>query len=119
MLIEAKDPNPIPVKYVSFGSFKTSLVKYSFNCSFSFALPDTITLPSLHSSKIVKDHCRYEEAITYEYTDFYKITDIVGARPENYIMNLPLYIQANVNSNVLLTKGPLTNFEDNAYEISI
>lgn len=38
LIAEASDPDPIPVEYVSFGSWDTNLVKFYFNCSFSLAL---------------------------------------------------------------------------------
>lgn len=42
LMAEANDPDPIPVEYISFGSWGTNLVKFYFNCSFSFATPDAV-----------------------------------------------------------------------------
>lgn len=41
-MAEANDPDPLPVEYISFGSYNTNLVKFYFNCSFSFATPDAV-----------------------------------------------------------------------------
>lgn len=41
-MAEAFDPDPLPVEYISFGSYNTNLVKFYFNCSFSFAKPDAV-----------------------------------------------------------------------------
>lgn len=48
LIAEASDPNPIPVEYISFGSYNANLVKFYFNCSFSFATPDTISTATDH-----------------------------------------------------------------------
>lgn len=45
---EANDPEPIPVEYISFGSWNTNLVKFYFNCSFSFAKPDAVSATTEH-----------------------------------------------------------------------
>lgn len=42
LMAEAYDPDPIPVEYISFGSYDHNLVKFQFNCSFSFATPDAV-----------------------------------------------------------------------------
>lgn len=42
LMAEANDPDPLPVEYISFGSYNTNLVKFYFNCSFSFATPDAV-----------------------------------------------------------------------------
>lgn len=39
---EANDPNPLKVEYISFGSYQTNRVQFYFNCSFSFATPDSV-----------------------------------------------------------------------------
>lgn len=41
-MAEAEDPEPLPVEYISFGSYNANLVKFYFNCSFSFATPDAV-----------------------------------------------------------------------------
>lgn len=48
LIAEATDPNPIPVEYISFGSYNANLVKFYFNCSFSFSTPDTISTATDH-----------------------------------------------------------------------
>lgn len=53
LIIEANNPEPIPVEYISFGSYANNLVKYYFNCSFSFGTPDTVSRPD-HPS-LVRD----------------------------------------------------------------
>lgn len=40
---EANDPNPLPVEFISFGSYQTNRVQFYFNCSFSFATPDSVS----------------------------------------------------------------------------
>lgn len=41
-MADANDPDPLPIEYISFGSYNTNLVKFYFNCSFSFATPDAV-----------------------------------------------------------------------------
>lgn len=41
-MTEAFDADPLQVEYISFGSYNTNLVKFYFNCSFSFATPDAV-----------------------------------------------------------------------------
>lgn len=42
LMAEANDPDPLHVEYISFGSWNMNLVKFYFNCSFSFATPDAV-----------------------------------------------------------------------------
>lgn len=48
LIAEANDPEPIPIEYISFGSWNTNLVKFYFNCSFSFAKPDAVSATTDH-----------------------------------------------------------------------
>lgn len=45
---EANDPDPLPVEYISFGSYQTNRVQFYFNCSFSFATPDSVSTATDH-----------------------------------------------------------------------
>lgn len=48
LIAEAFDPNPIPVEYIAFGSYQSNPVQFYFNCSFSFATPDTVSANKDH-----------------------------------------------------------------------
>lgn len=48
LVAEANDPNPIPVEFISFGSYQTNRVQFFFNCSFSFATPDSVSSATDH-----------------------------------------------------------------------
>lgn len=48
LMAEANDPDPLPVEYISFGSYNTNPVQFYFNCSFSFATPDTVSTTTDH-----------------------------------------------------------------------
>lgn len=115
MIGETSDSHPIPVEYVSFGSWESNLVKFYFNCSFSFPLPDAVS--SSFPSKDIKNRCKYADALENEYKKFFRISEINGTRPEGYIVNFPFYIQASRDAHVLFTRGPRANPDDYEYEI--
>lgn len=112
---ETSDSHLIPVEYVSFGSWESNLVKFYFNCSFSFPLPDAVS--SLFPSKDIRNRCKYADALENEYKNFFKISEINGTRPEGYIVNFPFYIQASRDAHVLFTRGPRADPDDYEYEI--
>lgn len=48
LVAEATDSNPIPVEYISFGSWGTNLVRFYFNCSFNFGMPKSVSTTTHH-----------------------------------------------------------------------
>lgn len=43
LVIEANDPSPISVEYISFATSEMNSAKFFFNCSFSLAKPETVS----------------------------------------------------------------------------
>lgn len=132
LMAEANDPDPIPVEYISFGSWGTNLVKFYFNCSFSFATPDAVYDTTDHpllardvpSSVDVRNFlvtkCGYYAVSNYDYKQFVKISDIKNSQPDGYILRIVLYIQGARDGNILLSTSDHPNFErDFVYEFVI
>lgn len=49
LLAEVNDPEPLPIEYISFGSYNTNQVKFYFNCTFDVGVsPDTVSTGTEH-----------------------------------------------------------------------
>ncbi|XP_031619784.1 uncharacterized protein LOC116338571 [Contarinia nasturtii] len=132
LMAEANDPEPLPVEYISFGSWNSNLVKFYFNCSFSFAIPDAVfdstdhpllarDVPaSVDLRNFLVTKCGYYSISDYDYRHYVKISDIKQSQPDGYILRIILYIQGARDANILLTTSDHPNFErDFVYEIVI
>lgn len=60
--------------------------------------------------------CRYGQTNESDFQGFYKISDLTGARTDGYLINFPLYIQAEELILILLTKQAMANEKDAEYE---
>lgn len=65
----------------------------------------------------IKEMCRSYEALENEYNDFFPISEVTGIRPDGYIINFPLFIQAEKDAHVLLTTRAVSDRSDDCYEI--
>lgn len=65
----------------------------------------------------IKELCRSYEALENEYNDFFPIAEVTGIRPAGYIINFPLFIQAEKDAHVLLTTRAVSDRSDDCYEI--
>lgn len=111
--MEAKEKvgNVLPIKYFGFRSGESNkiLSTYFYDCEGTHA----------DGYKDIRNECRYAEATEHYYKEFYKITDIPGARTDGYLVNLPFYLQALREAHILFTKGPTSNPADYENEIGI
>lgn len=106
-LAEYHDKSPLQIKYFGFASYDNTLNKYFYNCEGENA----------YGIDDIKDMCRSAEATENEYKEFVPIKDVVGIRPDGYIVNFPLYIQSERDAHVLLTTRPVDDRADDCYEI--
>lgn len=106
-LAATRDANPLPIKYFGFASYDNTLNKYFYNCEGENA----------YGIDDIKELCRSYQALENEYKEFYPIKDVVGIRPDGYIINFPLYIQSGKDAHVLLTTRAVDDRADDVYEI--
>lgn len=137
-LIVAHDPNPLPIKYLSFAS-KDSFAQYYVMCTddirdTSNALPNlSVDLPLRFAANLVTgtqmfdagvvahkldvQSCKHVQVQGNEYRSFIPLMNIIGEQNENEIINLPLLIQGDKNARIALTSTDKPNWEtDNIYE---
>lgn len=48
LIVGATDPKPLPIEYISFGSYNTNKVQAYFNCSIDIAPPDVVASKQDH-----------------------------------------------------------------------
>lgn len=113
--MQAKDLNPIQVEYVSFASWETNLVKFYFNCTNNFAIPEIVS--SLRPPQHIEGACRTIDSAQHDYKEFFKLADIANARSEGFIINFLFYIKARLGAHILFTKEPIANLSSYEYEI--
>lgn len=137
-LIVAHDPNPLPIKYLSFAS-KNSFVQYYIMCTDDIrdtpnvSLNLSVGLPLRFAANLVAgiqmfeagvvthklglQSCKHVQVQGNEYRSFIPLKDIIGEQNENEIINLPLFIQGDKNAHIALTSTDKPNWEtDNIYE---
>lgn len=103
----AQDNNVLPIKYFGFSSYHNTSAEFFYDCDGE----------NIYEDNDIKNRCRYADALQNEYKKFFKISDIAGARPEGYIVNFLVYIQAERDAHVLFTRGPKADRNDDEYEI--
>lgn len=123
-IIKAKDPKPIAVKYVSFSSFDGARVLYFFSCddkkaaaSLLPALPthSLFAEPIVHDDRELSKKCKHLHAWEDVYTTPIKLESIKNIKPDDFRVQLPLYVKGVRDAHILLTTGSL-NPKD-GYEI--
>lgn len=126
-LAEYRDKSPLAIQYFGFASYDNAPNKYFYNCEgglffliFFFARIDwTLGLSgeNAYGEADIKELCRTYEALENEYNDFFPISEVTGIRPDGYIINFPLFIQAEKDAHVLLTTRAVSDRSDDCYEI--
>lgn len=138
-LLTAYDPHPLPIRFLSFASYRQNLVQFYFNCfDDNEYAKDAVKIPLLtrlgededkatsetkvnqvglltHRYKL--DTCKHVQAKENEYRTFVPLKDIIGAQYEGHLINLPLLIKGDKNAHIALTATDKPNWEtDNIYE---
>lgn len=71
-----------------------------------------------HGEADIKQKCRSYETVQDGYSDFFPIKEVTGSRPDGYIVNFPLFIQAAKEVRILLATRPASpDSNDDCYEI--
>lgn len=130
-LAEYKDKSPLAIQYFGFASYDNSPNKYFYNCEGEIFSPNNTPLlwinfdfrcenfqgENAYGEADIKELCHSYEALENEYNDFFPIKEVTGIRPDGYIINFPLYIQAEKDAHVLLTTRAVSDRSDDCYEI--
>lgn len=128
-LITAHDPNPLPIKFLSFAS-KDTLSQFYFNCvddNKDAPVMVPIKLPSRigeDDTGVVGDkwglkQCQTIQVKDNHYTKFFPLESLSNVH-EGVLVSLPLLIQGERNAHIILTTTDKPNWEtDSVYEFVI
>lgn len=102
---EANDPNPLKVEYISFGSYQTNRVQFYFNCSFSFATPDSVATAIDHPLLAKEDVPPFVDLRNC------KMNFLYGSHLSGFNLFIP-----RLPRTVLVTKCNFYSISDNDYK---
>jgi len=131
-LLSAYDPNPLPVKYISFASFEYANVEYLYNCVSdksavlsANSIPKKPAQPSDPSDlqtvpiEDLVHKCKYEEHWENDYKTFHALSDF-NTQAEGYQFKVHFYAHGSQDVHVVLSATDKPNLEkDSVYEIII
>ena len=111
IVVTASDPDPIPVNFISFSSYQSTLLEYFFDCASMGNQLSSISRTEL------TDKCKQYEAWQNGYTQFSRISDLQGIQA-NGLIQFGLVINGERDANILLSNKNIVDWSNNgAYEI--
>lgn len=107
-IIEYKDPNPLKIAYFGFSSLGQSLARFYYDCR-----GDEIYTPGQLS-----EYCEKYSTNDTDYQRFVPIGANAIINPDNYLVNLPVFVTAKQDAHILIASdnSSLDNIQ-NGYEI--
>lgn len=105
-VLEARDANPLPIKYVGFASLQHSLAEYFYGCKGE----------DIYTSNELKSNCTMYETKDNSFKDFYPLTSKMQRKyaTSDYTLNTLFYVEARRSVRVSLSKD---NRLSDGYEI--
>jgi len=118
------DEHPLDVKFISFDSLETSRVLFFYECTDRHAVSPAVAPPHalLAGSEATKEDlskkCKNVHAWKDKYLDFIKVASIRGAQNDEFLVQLPYYVEGVRDANILLSADANADSK-NSYEIII
>jgi len=124
-LILYVDEHPLDVKFVSFDSLETSRVLFFYECADRHVVSPAV-IPAPHAllsgsqptKEVLTKKCKNVQAWKDKYVDFIKVSSIQGAQNDEFLIQLPYYVEGVRDANILLSTDANADSK-NSYEIVI
>lgn len=109
IVLQAIDPSPIAVNFISFTTGDDSMVEYFYNCP-----TDNNELASTKTKELTAK-CQYVVTWENSYNSFYRTSDFNAIQPDG-VLRFPLIIRGDMDAHILLTSKKYFSWE-HAFEI--